>query len=384
MGEFDLSLSDYQHSLTLNSQDVESLLGCAQSHIKLNNYETAMAFCMNAIDISPTDMCAFKTLALACHMMGSYSREWQVCDKILQLRQLPMDFFGRGIACFSLGSYKEAISDFDESIRRGYNHFYAYHLRGSALRRLEQRDHGIEDLTTAILLNSNYSNSYAERGVAYTHFDQYSKALFDFSEAVRMSPDNPHYYRMRAMCLVRLNEYSLAIHDYKRAIDLNIQDAKIHEELKVAYSHLNRESVCSLNQIESEIIDKLKKLNEIEIQFRQFVSQSETPLGSEQQRDFLSKILQIGYDAFCLKNDAVLYFADHDTKILREYDTNLRPVMDKLKGNRKFGSISAYELLVKLLNVTEEGYGSVSSMESVCREMDKIRENLKKMAQYTY
>jgi hypothetical protein len=40
--------------------------------------------------------------------------------------------------------------------------------------------------------------------------------------------------------------------------------------------------------------------------------------------------------------------------------------------------------LVKLLNVTEEGYGSVSSMESVCREMDKIRENLKKMAQYTY
>lgn len=127
-----------------------------------------------------------------------------------------------------------------------------------------------------------------------------------------------------------------------------------------------------MNKIDSEIIDKLKKFNDLEIVFRKFTYESKTPVGSEEQSAFISEIIRMGYDAFNMKNDIALYIAQYDISTLSVNDESIRRLLVKLKNNGKFYSLSAYESLMPLLSEAE---CPVSPVEYLRYKVDELRDD---------
>ena len=103
-----------------------------------------------------------------------------------------------------------------------------YYNRGNAYRALKKYRQAIANYDHSIRLNPLFVYAYINRGVTYRHLRQYQKAIANYKQAVRLDPKIALTYLNRANAYVGLNKYRKAIDDYDQAIRLNPRYAKAY------------------------------------------------------------------------------------------------------------------------------------------------------------
>jgi tetratricopeptide (TPR) repeat protein len=104
-------------------------------------------------------------------------------------------YYERGLARKSAGSYDLAIADFTQAIALDPSYGEAYEKRGETYQRREQYELAINDYTSAIDLTPDSAYLYFTRGQAYLDWGQTDAAIADFRKTYEFDHD---YYRQAA------------------------------------------------------------------------------------------------------------------------------------------------------------------------------------------
>lgn len=124
----------------------------------------------------------------------------------------------RGVANARLNRLREAIEDFNTSVKLAPEGASAYNNRGNVLLALGQAAEAEKDFNRAIALAPGYSAAYVNRANARTLTGQTDSALRDFSHAIRLVPKAPAAYGGRGRLHLAANRPYAAVRDFNRAV----------------------------------------------------------------------------------------------------------------------------------------------------------------------
>ena len=163
-------------------------------------------------------------------------------------------YVNRGLAKEKLGQHESAIMDYSSAIKIDPNLSGAYNNRGSAQRKLGQYFLALEDLSTAIQLDPRYVKAYVNRGNAKNSLGHPNEALEDFNTALALDPNSAEAYNNRAVAKASLMQLPDAIKDFDTAIELNPELANAYYSRGVAKYIIGRQ----IREAKSDLLTALK------------------------------------------------------------------------------------------------------------------------------
>jgi len=150
--------------------------------------------------------------------------------------------YNRGIAFCNLGSYREAIEDFDRAIEIGPSQVDPYMNRGVAFAAIGNLEKAIEDFVRALRINPEYTLAYFNRGIAYAALGNQQEAIKDYDKAIETDPNNAFAYTERGNAYAALGAQEQAIRNYDKAIEIHPGDALAYFNRAVSYKRLGNSS----------------------------------------------------------------------------------------------------------------------------------------------
>jgi tetratricopeptide (TPR) repeat protein len=121
--------------------------------------------------------------------------------------------------------WAEAVSAYDEAVKRKADEANLWHERGRADLALERWDDAVRDGGEAIRLDPKDPAGYDVRAEAYARLGQHDKGIADLSEMVRLQPGSAQARGRRARAYVALQDHGSAVADLTEAIRLDATNA---------------------------------------------------------------------------------------------------------------------------------------------------------------
>jgi len=131
----------------------------------------------------------------------------------------------RGLVLYELGRYEEALTSFDQAIKK-YSHgayYQAWYGKGQALEALERYEEALAAFDIASLDQSSYA-ALIKRGDGFFYFEKYEQALKSYEMATAINDNNYEVWLKKTKSLKQLKRYNEAIIDLN--IGLNITQIK--------------------------------------------------------------------------------------------------------------------------------------------------------------
>ena len=127
----------------------------------------------------------------------------------------------RGDIRTSSGAFRQAIADFNESIRLIPDNAPAF--AGRARSRFSLRDFAgaLADYNEAIRLSPASASLYIERAHVHLAMGKTDTSVLDLTEAIRLDPKNAVAFNNRGLALRKKGELDKAFQDYSSAIAIN-------------------------------------------------------------------------------------------------------------------------------------------------------------------
>jgi tetratricopeptide (TPR) repeat protein len=124
-------------------------------------------------------------------------------------------------------NYTKAIKVFEQAIDNNQQDFYAWWLKGNALRRLTKYDEAIIAYNRSIYIKPQYSEAWNNNGIVFYYLNRFDEAIAAFDKAIEINKQNPNAskaWNNKGVTLISLDKYDEAIAAYDKAIEVNQQD----------------------------------------------------------------------------------------------------------------------------------------------------------------
>ena len=218
-----------------------------------------------------------QALANAHKLAESANTEEDFSEVVMACQRIPASqataeevAFGKQLASWALnrrgqihanaGRSKEAIADFDTSVRLDPKRWRAFHNRGVLFAQSGQFEQAFDDFHRTIELNPQFAKAYSNRAALYVVAGQMEPAAHDYEKAVtldpklavaqrgcgrtlhmmgrtneamshldaavRLAPNDVASLTSRGDLLTDLGRYAVAAADYDRAVELNSNSAE--------------------------------------------------------------------------------------------------------------------------------------------------------------
>jgi tetratricopeptide (TPR) repeat protein len=135
--------------------------------------------------------------------------------------QLALVLKNRGATRWMLGSYREALADFNKAIEFRPHDASLYNNRGIVLLALGATDEAVKDFDFAIALNPTYAAAYNNRGNARLRSENATAALADFGKAIELLPHHAVPLNGRGQAQLMVGRPYGALRDFARAIEID-------------------------------------------------------------------------------------------------------------------------------------------------------------------
>lgn len=135
----------------------------------------------------------------------------------------PSAYNNRGYGYYLLRKYKQALSDYNTSIRLNPNFYLPYFNRANLYNDLGENDKAVNDYNKTIQLDPQHAPAYNSRGSFYQKIQRYPQALQDYNQAIAIDPSKSYYYYNRACVLEKMQQTQQALDNYNKSLQLNSQ-----------------------------------------------------------------------------------------------------------------------------------------------------------------
>ena len=131
--------------------------------------------------------------ALDAHSRGDLQNATELYSQILDMSLDPktraLVFNHRGMACFVLGRYQDALQDFSRALECDVSNVRIYTNRGLTCRVLHLFERAVQDYDAAVALAPENIDGYWGRAQTYYEMGQLTRALSDCDRALSLQPD---------------------------------------------------------------------------------------------------------------------------------------------------------------------------------------------------
>ena len=143
-----------------------------------------------------------------------------------------------------LGSWKEAVDSFTESVSISPDNSAGYRNRGAALFALMRYQEAIRDYEQAVALNPVDSVNYIALGKVYAALEEFETARLHFNRSIQLDPKSSDAYAARGFLSVRVEDYSMGLLDIEQAIELSATNHDAYFKKSQAHTGLNQASLA--------------------------------------------------------------------------------------------------------------------------------------------
>ena len=155
-------------------------------------------------------------------------------------------YYNRGLAYLGAERYKDAVTDFNKTLREFPENFNGYLVRAKAYAGLKSYDLAVKDLLFYLNFFGQDQEAVYKCGEYYYLGGDFMNALKYFNINLKEDPANGEYFKARGKTYLKTATYKYAISDLSMSLDLNPNDAETWMYLGVAKMQTgDRENACS-------------------------------------------------------------------------------------------------------------------------------------------
>lgn len=319
MGDYENCIADTTRCIHLDPKDASAYQWRGYAHDQLNEEKEALDDLNKSLSIKP-DKGAFRTRGCISVFAGDFKRGIADLTEAIKIKRTDAAaLFFRGLAYFNLERYKEALSQFTESLA-AKPEGQVYYYRARTFMILGRTQDALKDFEAA----SNFTNQFSpeelagniesavvqmqpdkldrrtlrlsrqakrehqlvETALARSKDRNYIAAEKKLTRAIAMSSDDFALYSMRARVYESMKNWKKALQDYNKSlfyeninIDAYLARAAVYAELsqpEKAELDLKRAVVLDPKMPQThfkraQVLEKLKKKNDAALAYRQFL-----------------------------------------------------------------------------------------------------------------
>ena len=140
-------------------------------------------------------------------------------------------------------NYTKAIKVLEQAIDNNQQDFYAWWLKGNAMRRLHKYNEAIVAYNRSIYIKPQYSEAWNNKGIVFDYLNRFDEAIVAFDKAIEINKQNPNAskaWNNKGVALISLGKYDEAINAYNKAIEIDQQDKVAWNNKGLAFYDLGK------------------------------------------------------------------------------------------------------------------------------------------------
>jgi len=130
-------------------------------------------------------------------------------------------YLGRGTVYFNSGEDEKALRDYNKALELDPENKLIYSSRGSVYAKTGQYDRALRDFDTAIAKDPNYLNAISNRSLAHYYLDNFDEAIQDTKAFLKYNPSDDSMIDFMASCYSSKGDYESALRYNTQAIKLS-------------------------------------------------------------------------------------------------------------------------------------------------------------------
>jgi serine/threonine protein kinase/Flp pilus assembly protein TadD len=222
------ALESYNKSLFFEPNDPKTLNNKGKALYKLRRYQEALEVHENVLSINPNNPEAWSGKGLAYIGLNKYKEANDSLEKLKQINPgEPIIWQQIGLVTELLqGSqaakkyYEEAVSSYDDFLRRKPNDVVALTEKGSVLLKLKRLPEALDSFEKALKIDNNFYEALVGKGNALNSLGKPQEALFAFNRATEIRPQDYQVWFTRGSLLAQyMKDYNEALKSFEKAIE---------------------------------------------------------------------------------------------------------------------------------------------------------------------
>jgi stress-induced-phosphoprotein 1 len=220
------SMSEEERLELANKKRAEELKNIGNEHYKKKDFDKAMEFYNEAIQIYPKELTLYLNRAGVYHEKKEYNKVIEDCSHVVENT---FDFQKKGRAYGRMGFAYEQLEDWDNAIESFNKSLLENndHRIKEALRNLQKKKEKIE---AERYINPEIAEENNNKGNEFYKAGKYPEALNEYKEAIKRNPTLPKYYSNRASAYQKLMEFNLAAKDCEKALEIDSKYLKAYQK----------------------------------------------------------------------------------------------------------------------------------------------------------
>ncbi|MCX6326205.1 MAG: caspase family protein [Bacteroidia bacterium] len=278
--KFTEAKADYEKTIVFAPKNSEAFISIGVVCNITGNFEDALKFLNHAAEIDKRNVKVYREKVITLIGLKNYILALKVSDTALTIKDIPMDYYYRGVIYrnqdnnpFAKKEFEKSINEdkklaeprlaladlilptdaqgamnqCNEVIKNDDRNTNAYLMRSKVYKKILDYPNAINDISKNIMIDPTNPVFYLFRGNCYQEFNQHTNAINDFSKYISLKADDPDAYFARAKSYEEILNFDKAMEDYNKITVLSEFDMKARKMLKDAQSRLyelNREKVA--------------------------------------------------------------------------------------------------------------------------------------------
>ena len=209
-----------------NRKYIEKLFNLGHEAFNNNDYEKAISYLDEIIDIYNKDIIAYSDNEFIIYSgpyenNNEYEEERNIDEEEINSTHntLVDAYYNRAISKYNLKNYEGAIEDLDKVIELSPEKINAYYNRGHSKSYLGRYEEGIKDFKKVLEFNEDDAEARYYVGLGYFYLENYEEAIENFDKILSLDNEIYDAYYYRGICKSNLELYNEAKEDYQKALE---------------------------------------------------------------------------------------------------------------------------------------------------------------------
>ena len=203
-----------------NRKYIEKLFNLGHEAFNNNDYEKAISYLDEIIDIYNKDIIAYSDNEFIIYSgpyenNNEYEEERNIDEEEINSTHntLVDAYYNRAISKYNLKNYEGAIEDLDKVIELSPEKINAYYNRGHSKSYLGRYEEGIKDFKKVLEFNEDDAEARYYVGLGYFYLENYEEAIENFDKTLSLDNEIYDAYYYRGICKSNLELYNEAKED---------------------------------------------------------------------------------------------------------------------------------------------------------------------------
>lgn len=205
-------------------KEAEELHSHGYAARKSGDYQKAIMYYTNALEVLPTHFKALFNRGFAYDKIGDYDRAILDYTKAIEIDPMnAFTYYNKGISLDRKGEYDEAVWFFSKAIELEPKKADFYHNRGFAYRKKKEYALAIDDYSSAIEINSTHFKAFYNRAFCWDKLGNLANAESDYISSVELQPNNISALHHLGTVREKIggDRLSLALENFNKVLTLN-------------------------------------------------------------------------------------------------------------------------------------------------------------------